>query len=117
MAGGNSFVKELLQRSHFNVVHHGLQDHVGNVHISASDVCIVEGHALIIVRLIGQGSVICRAFLFWAVFEKTYKVHILHSAVELEQASGAGGCRWIVHADHHATSKAAMPTPMAMAVK
>ena len=52
MAGGRSFVKELLQRRHFNVVHKGLQDHVGNVYISASDVCIVEGHALFKVRLI-----------------------------------------------------------------
>jgi hypothetical protein len=51
---------------------------VGNVHISASDVCVIEGHALIIVRLIRQGSVIGGPFLFWAVFQKADQIDIFN---------------------------------------
>ena len=77
-------VKELLQRRHFNVVHKGLQDHVRNVHISASDVCVIEGHAFLIVRLIRQADVICRAFLFWDVFQKADQIDIFNAADKLK---------------------------------
>ena len=71
-------VKELLQSRHLNVVHHGLQDHVGNVHISASDVCIVEGHALFNIRLIGSAIRVSVAFLFWAVFQEADQINVFY---------------------------------------
>lgn len=117
MAGGNSLVKKLLQRSHFNVVHHGLQDHVGNVHISASDVCVIEGHALFNIRLIGRTIRIPVAFLFWAVFQEADQLDIFYAA-DKQQKVHRTKWGWIVfHADHHATKSAAKPTPMAKAVK
>ena len=117
MAGGNSFVKELLQRRHFNVVHHGLQDHVGNVHISASNVCVIERHALFNIRLIGCAIRVSVAFLFWAVFQEANQLDIFYAA-DKQQKVHRAIWGWIVfHADHHATKSAAMPTPMATAVK
>jgi len=78
MAGGNSFVKELLQRRDLNVVHHGLQNHVGNVHISASDVCIIEGHALFNIRLIGRTIRVGVTLFGWAVFEEADQVNVFY---------------------------------------
>jgi hypothetical protein len=54
-----------------------------------------------------------RAFLFWAVFQKAYKVHIFHSAVELEQASGAAGC--LAHAQPLQANITPMPPKIMMA--
>ena len=71
-------VKELLQRRHFNVVHKGLQDHVRNVHISASDVCVIEGHALFNIGLIGRTIRVSVAFLFWAVFQEADQIDIFY---------------------------------------
>ena len=117
MAGGNSLVKELLQRRHFNVVHHGLQDHVGNVHISAVDVGIIQRHALFNIRLIGCAIRVPVTFLSWTVFQEASQADIFNPAMKMEQVFWAGRGGWVVHADHHATKSAAKPTPMAKAVK
>jgi hypothetical protein len=65
---------------------------VGNVYISASDVCVIEGHGLFKVRLIGRTMGIGRAFFGWAVFQEADQLNIFNNGLELIQVSGAIGC-------------------------